>query len=712
MDQDADRERGLTLALGAAAAIFFVPLMVPLLMGRVFAFGDLSAMHLPVRHVYQQALVTGESFLWTSAFNGGFYLHAEGQAGMAHPLHLALYRLLPLGVAFNLELLISYAFAFAGMWLLLGRLGLPRAPSALGGLLFAFCGFNLLHFLHLNMVAIVAHIPWLLWASEVALADARPRARAAGFAAVAAIFASQILLNFPPAIGWTLVAVLWYAAYRLAIRAPLRRVALLAAALTAGALIGAVQLLPTLDLARESFRADSTTAFRLSFSLHPWNLVQLVSPLTFETRIYAPERLEHQVHEFGIYSGALSAFAVVWVLVRWRQLAHRRLAAGLLCLGGLGLVLALGRYGGIYPLLSGLPGLSAFRAPVRHIVLTHLAFAGLGAIVLEDLMGLARRPLSIAWSALWPLAVPVVASVGAILAGLAFADSPRAAALGALPFIATGLLMARAARGARVALPLLVMVAALDLGSWGLTYVWASRPLRIEELIAPEGLPGGAQRGDLVHPFNSNNHVNLFVLRGLRTTRAYLGLYGEPVLSLYDPQTWTLMGVKWVWASEQWLAWEETMPRARLVSEWRVSRDPPVDLRDIDIRRTALVDAPPGETAGEPGRAIVTVDAPGRMAVETHAPAPQLLVVTERFHHSWSASVDGIATPVHRAYGDLIACAVPAGSHAVALRFAPASTIWGFRLTLVGIAATLLTTLLIARRPSQSLEPRSPNRPI
>ena len=100
------------------------------------------------------------------------------------------------------------------------------------------------------------------------------------------------------------------------------------------------------------------------------------------------------------------------------------------------------------------------------------------------------------------------------------------------------------------------------------------------------------------------------------------------------------------------------------------------------------------------------------MAVETHAPAPQLLVVTERFHHGWSASVDGIATPVHRAYGDLIACAVPAGSHAVALRFAPASTTWGIRLTLVGIAAILLTTLVVVGRPIQSLEHRSPHRPI
>ena len=59
------------------------------------------------------------------------------------------------------------------------------------------------------------------------------------------------------------------------------------------------------------------------------------------------------------------------------------------------------------------------------------------------------------------------------------------AAAGVVPFVATGLLIAAAARGARGALPLLVLVAALDLGWWGLGYVFAHKPVRIEALVAP-----------------------------------------------------------------------------------------------------------------------------------------------------------------------------------------------------------------------------------
>ena len=99
---------------------------------------------------------------------GGFYVTGEGQLGAYHPLHLMLYRLLPLGVAFDLELLISYPAMFAGTYLFL-RVWLRRRDAALfGALAFTFCGFNLLHFVHPNAVAIVAHLPWLLLAIEAA----------------------------------------------------------------------------------------------------------------------------------------------------------------------------------------------------------------------------------------------------------------------------------------------------------------------------------------------------------------------------------------------------------------------------------------------------------------------------------------------------------------------------------------------------------------
>ena len=55
------------------------------------------------------------------------------------------------------------------MYLLLRRLELPPPAAIFGAIVFTFSGFNLLHFMHMNAIAIVAHIPWLLLAIDVLL---------------------------------------------------------------------------------------------------------------------------------------------------------------------------------------------------------------------------------------------------------------------------------------------------------------------------------------------------------------------------------------------------------------------------------------------------------------------------------------------------------------------------------------------------------------
>ena len=139
------------------------PLVATLCTRRVWTFDDLGALHIPLRAVYAAALHAGDSLLWSPAFYSGIYLFGEGQAGMAHPLHLFLYGLLPLDVAFNLEILASYVFAAVGMRLLLPRFGLSTAAAWFGAMLFAFSGFNLRHLVHVNAVAVVAHAPGCCW---------------------------------------------------------------------------------------------------------------------------------------------------------------------------------------------------------------------------------------------------------------------------------------------------------------------------------------------------------------------------------------------------------------------------------------------------------------------------------------------------------------------------------------------------------------------
>jgi len=162
-------DRSLSIALVSCFALLLLALGWPLLSGRLYVGEDLGNFHIPVRYVYRAALQAHDSFLWAPQFSGGLYLHGEGQGGLSHPVHIFLYRTLSLQRAFTVEFLLSYLLMFPGMYVLLRRLELPPPAALFGAIVFTFSGFNLLHFMHINAIAVVAHIPWLLAAIDVLL---------------------------------------------------------------------------------------------------------------------------------------------------------------------------------------------------------------------------------------------------------------------------------------------------------------------------------------------------------------------------------------------------------------------------------------------------------------------------------------------------------------------------------------------------------------
>ncbi len=328
---------------------------------------------------------------------GGFYVAAEGQLGAYHPWHLGLYRWLPFGAAFDVELLASYPLAFAGMYLLLRRTLGRRDAASLGALAFTFCGFNLLHFVHPNAIAIVAHLPWLLWTIGIALTTSHRRHEAAALAGIALLTASQLLLGYPQYVWFSLLAegayVLWHLATR---RASLGRAGLVGLAVALGVVIGAIQWIPTWHALATSVRHTPDAAFANSGSLHPLNLVQLLAPYLFATRVVG-----QNTHELGLYLGAVPLMLCAWLAASVRHETRALLPAcatgGLpssvlssnsirpivrpLAIGGaVALLLAAGEYGGVYRIQSLLPLVNRFRFPCRAIVLVELVAAVLAAI--------------------------------------------------------------------------------------------------------------------------------------------------------------------------------------------------------------------------------------------------------------------------------------------------------------------------------------------
>src|SRR4029077_14657135 len=115
-----------------------------------------------------------------------------------------------------------------------------------------------------------------------------------------------------------------------------------------------------------------------------------------------------------------------WLVTRWSDLRRRDLLVALLAFAAMTVLLALGRDGGLYPWLARLPGLASFRAPSRYILLTHFAFAGIAALVFEDLATLARGGDRMALGRCWPLAVPLLLSLATSVIAGRLAGSPWA----------------------------------------------------------------------------------------------------------------------------------------------------------------------------------------------------------------------------------------------------------------------------------------------
>jgi hypothetical protein len=155
----------------------------------------------------------------------------------------------------------------------------------------------------------------------------------------------------------------------------------------------------------------------------------------------------------------------------------------------------------------------------------------------------------------------------------------------------------------------------------------------------------------------------------------------------------------------------DALPRAYLVGRYEVEPDPDrllARLNDpgFDLRSTALLEKQPGgdEPFAPPAgsaMAKVTRYAATRVEIDTSAPRPALLVLTDQFYPGWVATVDGRVTEIYRANFLVRAVRVPAGQHRVVFTFSPAG--WPILWVLASLAlmgAVVAVVRELATRPA------------
>lgn len=268
---------------------------------------------------------------------------------------------------------------------------------------------------------------------------------------------------------------------------------------------------------------------------------------------------------------------------------------------------------------------------------------------------------------------------------------------------AAAALIAMAARGHSAALKGLILLAAFDLGGYGLTYSAYPKNAVLENYVAsartPPGHPGGRVLGSLLRFDQPGLRTgDLMVLNGWRRADGYAGMEPRRRLDYCLLPALRVAGVRWVQRNsstaeiaglmphdDAWLEVPAPLPRVRLVTRTRTGSDPACDIARVSPDTTAICEFPLTLPVSKPGTAVVAKERPGRLVIDVNCPAMQLLVVAESYHSGWHALVDGSPEEIFRINGDFLGCVVGTGRHRVILNFEPSSLQRGWLTSCLGL---------------------------
>jgi hypothetical protein len=339
------------------------------------------------RHIIER-LAAGELPQWFPYDGLGRSLIGVTHTGSFHPF-TALYILFPAPDAYRLATLLSCLLASLGAFMLGRTLGLSRMGALLAGLSFALSGYVVSITDNIVYLYSLCLLPIFCLALEKALVGARAWA-----AAPAAVWAT-VFWNGDVQTGYYygFIALLWMAARA---RGPCLDTGLRMAFTTGlAALLAGIQLGPAWATFATSDRAHPALFLSqaLQWSTHPLRLATvLAAPVGEEAGPAGLARLLYESPTKGLWAESLYLGAPVIGLALLGAQQRRDLRV-LALLGALALVLALGRYGGLYEFLYHVAPLwSAFRYPEKFMGLFSFAAAMLAGAGIDALRaGQGRR---------------------------------------------------------------------------------------------------------------------------------------------------------------------------------------------------------------------------------------------------------------------------------------------------------------------------------
>lgn len=648
----------------------------------------------------------GQWPLWNPYSYSGYPLLANFNSGALNPANLLM---VFFGGAEGWSMMVIWGHLGAGiaMYLFLTSLKQSKIGAVIGALTYAMGGFALTWSQFVTAGQAMIYMPLGLWLIEKG-----------------AVNKSRRYIWWIPVAGWLIIssghfqsvvysALLWlaYAVYR----SPKINdrgafiwwwIKLIGAGMLTG-LMGAILLMPAMEMAGLSVRFDEGYIKSYAYGLLPWgNLITLLAPDYFGNPVRGNFWGFFNYHETVIYGGVWAAIALAGAIYCFRELKKERFFVGSTLVSLIFLFdNPLSRL--VYEL--GVPGLSTSAAG-RLAVITSLSMAVLAGWMADRRMKLKVKEVAEIW--LLPAAVLIITGVITLALRQVFKQNvgmeewilrtgsslKNLAVPTALAVILAGLTLIKH----RAATAAIAAIMAADLMWFGMRYIplmpkeWVfpnmpaiefiqKQPgiFRIERemtaLLSPNTWaayrlqsPGGYD------PVATKGYVENYERRLNQSADPHTGRYSE--LAHYEAKELGEFNVKYLLALKR----DKEGKTPGEVLSWRIDEeewkrvwesDYVAVLENLKVRERTFI---------EGGKAKISSYQPNKVEIDYESEKGGKLVLLDSWYPGWQAEVNGRKKEVEKFEDAFRQVAVPAGKGKAVFTYQPKSFVWGMALSIAG----------------------------
>jgi hypothetical protein len=327
-------------------------------------------------------LKQGVLALWNPHVFSGMPFLGGFQSALLYPLNI-FFLVLPLAKAINFSIALHVFLIGLLMYFWTTHRGLHPLACLVSSVLLMFCGA---HFMQVQ-AGHLPHLCTMTWAPLLFLSiDGLFEKRSLKWCLLG-MFAitMQTLGGYPQHLFYTAVAAVLYSALCMFQAKQRIRIALGLLGMYAGAsALGAVQLLPGIQVASESVRSCGLSSeYAARFSFPPENIITLLAPSFFGNDTTLPYWGRWYLWEMSLFVGVTGLILAIYGSFRGKRNVRRFSVVMVLIL----ILLALGAYTPLFGILHAwVPGFNKFRGTSKFIFQASLFITMLGGIGLDHMM--------------------------------------------------------------------------------------------------------------------------------------------------------------------------------------------------------------------------------------------------------------------------------------------------------------------------------------